>query len=118
MTEYSSLGEANQARHAEWFKDKPVSLLFRATELAGEVGELANCIKKLERERLGVKGTKATLEQVTEELADVVISADLMAMHLGISLADAVQAKFNKTSKSYKLKTTLRLLPKRNKTRK
>jgi NTP pyrophosphatase (non-canonical NTP hydrolase) len=110
VTEYTNLRDANQARHAEWF-NKPVSLLFRATELAGEAGELCNAIKKLERERLGVKGTKATLEQVAEEIADVVIAADLLAMQFNISMAEAVQAKFNATSKKYKLKTTLRLLP-------
>jgi NTP pyrophosphatase (non-canonical NTP hydrolase) len=92
---YNTLRDANRARHAEWFKDKPVSLLFRATELAGEVGELCNCIKKLERERLGVKGTRATLEQVADEIADVVVSADLLAMQFGISIAEAVERKFN-----------------------
>jgi NTP pyrophosphatase (non-canonical NTP hydrolase) len=102
---------ANRARHAEWFKDKPVSLLYRATELAGEVGELCNALKKLERERLGVKGTRATLEHVAEELADVFIAGDLLAMQFGINVGEAVQAKFNKTSKAYGLKTKLQLTP-------
>jgi NTP pyrophosphatase (non-canonical NTP hydrolase) len=116
MTEYSTLRDANQARHEEWFKDKKVSLLYRTTELGGEVGELLNAVKKLERERMGVKGSRATLEQVAEELADVVIACDLLAMQFGISMAEAVQAKFNATSKKYRLKTTLRLMP-NNKTK-
>jgi NTP pyrophosphatase (non-canonical NTP hydrolase) len=108
VTVFNTLRDANLHRHREWFGDKPVSLLFRATELAGEVGELCNAIKKLERERLGVKGSKATLEQLSDELADVVIAADLLAMQFGINVAEAIESKFNKTSKAYKLKTRLK----------
>jgi NTP pyrophosphatase (non-canonical NTP hydrolase) len=111
MSTFNTLRDANRARHAEWFKDKPVSLLFRATELAGEVGELCNAIKKLERERLGVKGTKATLQDVADELADVVISADLLGMQFGINIGEAIERKFNATSTKYKLKTRLQFLP-------
>jgi NTP pyrophosphatase (non-canonical NTP hydrolase) len=111
MTTFSTLRDANRERHKEWFKDKEVSLLFRATELAGEVGELCNVIKKLERERLGVKGSKATLEQVADELADVVISADLLGMQFGINIGEAIERKFNATSTKYRLKTKLQFTP-------
>jgi NTP pyrophosphatase (non-canonical NTP hydrolase) len=108
MTTFNTLRDANQARHAEWFKDKSVSLLYRATELAGEAGELCNVVKKLHRENLGVKGSKAELEQLADELADVVISADLFGMHLGIDIATAIEKKFNETSRKYRLKTKLK----------
>lgn len=64
-------------------------------------------IKKLARERLGLRGTRATKEQLGEELADVVISADLAAMTAGIDLDLAVIAKFNATSEKYGLKTRM-----------
>jgi NTP pyrophosphatase (non-canonical NTP hydrolase) len=48
---------------------------FFVLELAGESGELANIMKKIERERLGWQGSRATEEQLADELADVVICA-------------------------------------------
>jgi NTP pyrophosphatase (non-canonical NTP hydrolase) len=75
--------------------------------MAGEAGEACNEIKKLERERLGLVGSRTTLDKVAEELADVIISTDLIAMELGIDLGEAVKNKFNKTSESYGLKTRI-----------
>jgi len=43
-----------------------VSLLFRGVELGGEAGEALNVIKKLERERLGWRGSRATPEQLAD----------------------------------------------------
>jgi len=90
-----------------------VSLLFRGVELGGEAGEALNVIKKLERERLGWRGSRATPEQLAEELADVVICADLIAMQpdLGIDLGAAVVAKFNATSEARGLKTRIAAPP-------
>lgn len=104
----SDLRAANARRQAEWDKDDKITLSFRGNELAGEVGEACNIIKKLDRERLGIRGSRATKEQLAEELADVVICADLIAMHEGIDLLnDAVPAKFNATSEKVGLKTRL-----------
>lgn len=80
MTYYTTLREANIARQAEWDAGNAITLTYRANELAGEMGEACNVIKKLERERLGIRGSRATLLQLAEELADVVICADLTAM--------------------------------------
>lgn len=93
-----ALREANVARQAAWCADQQPDLSFRGNELGGECGEAQNVIKKLERERHGWAGSRDTLEHLAEELADVVICADLCAMTAGVDLAGAVIAKFNATS--------------------
>jgi NTP pyrophosphatase (non-canonical NTP hydrolase) len=108
MAEFWTLAAANLARHGEWDPSDKITLAFRGNELAGEVGEACNIIKKLERERLGLRGTRVTKEQLAEELADVVICADLVAMSADIDLDAAVRAKFNATSEKYGLETRLR----------
>lgn len=105
--EYQNLRTANEARQIEWDKDNNISLAYRGNELAGEVGEACNVIKKLERERMGIRGSRATAEQLAEELADAVICVDLIAMQAGIDLDAAVRAKFNATSEKYGLATRL-----------
>lgn len=99
------LRACNAIRQSEWDSNDQIDLIYRGNELAGEVGEACNIIKKIERERLGVRGSRATLEQLGEELADVVICADLAAMSAGIDLADAVKRKFDATSAKYGLST-------------
>lgn len=103
MTSFKKLRAANQARDAEWDPDGKIDLGFRAAELGGEVGELLNCIKKLIREQIGIRGSRATMEEVADELADVAICTDLLAMHLGVDLDASVARKFNKTSEKYGL---------------
>lgn len=107
MTTHSTLRAANQARQKEWDAGNQITLAYRGNELAGEVGEACNVLKKLERERLGIRGSRATKEQLAEELADVVICADLIAMDAGIDLDEAVRAKFNATSEKVGLATRL-----------
>ncbi len=109
MTEFCTLAAANFARDAEWNTgSEKMSLAFRGNELAGEVGEACNVIKKLERERLGLRGSRATVGDLAEELADAIICAYLIAMDAGIDLDRAVSAKFNATSEKYGLDTRLR----------
>ena len=98
---------ANETRQQEWDKDGGISPSYRAMELGGEVGEALNVVKKLERERLGIRGSRATVDQLAEELADVVICVDLIAMQYGIDLGRAVVAKFNATSAKVGLLTRL-----------
>lgn len=106
---FEELRDADTARQKEWWKDGAVqpSLAFRGNELAGEVGEACNVIKKLERERLGVAGSRATKQQLADELADVIICADLIAGAEGIDLGEAVCRKFNETSAKVGLTTRL-----------
>jgi len=98
---------ADIAREKVWDPDDLITLTYRSTELAGEVGEACNVVKKLERERLGIRGSRATKEQLAEELADVIICVDLLAMEFNIDLSEAVRAKFNATSVKYDLPTRL-----------
>jgi NTP pyrophosphatase (non-canonical NTP hydrolase) len=98
---------ANQKRQLEWDGDNQLSLTYQGNELAGECGEACNVIKKLERERLGLRGSRATLQDLADELADVVIVADLIAARMGINLAQAVIDKFNATSAKYGLETRM-----------
>lgn len=112
MSEHRTLRTANEFRQREWDKEGGIDASYRGNELAGEVGEACNIIKKLERERLGIRGSRATTAQLAEELADVVICVDLIAMQYGIDLDAAVAAKFNATSQKYGLAT--RLVPEKD----
>lgn len=100
------LREANNKRQIEW-KATDLDLSFKGNELAGEVGEVCNVIKKLERERMGIKGSRDTVEHLAEELSDVVICVDLIAAKVGIDLAQAIISKFNSTSDKVGLETKL-----------
>lgn len=101
------LREANETRQKEWDPSDKITLSYRGNELAGEVGEACNVVKKLERERLGIRGSRDTTEHLAEELADVIICADLIAMQAGVDLAQAVYEKFNATSRKIGLKTLI-----------
>lgn len=108
MTTFNNLRDANIARQAEWDTNDRITLTYRGYELAGECGEACNVIKKIERERLGIRGSRATPEQLAEELADIVICADLVAMGEGIDLQAAIARKFNATSEKVGLATRLK----------
>ena len=107
MKIFASLRIANRARQAEWDIGNKIGLAYRGNELAGEAGEACNVIKKLARERMGIDGSRATVDQLAEELADVVICADLIAMDEGIDLDAAIRRKFNATSAKVGLKTRM-----------
>lgn len=70
--------------------------------LAGEVGELCNVIKKLNRVRDGLPGNKETPQELSialwKEMADVYLYLDLIAQAAKIDLPSAVTLKFNETS--------------------
>lgn len=54
---------------------------FRLNELGGETGEACNLLKKLDREeRLQIKGSRCTNDELADEIADVGICLDLVAM--------------------------------------
>jgi NTP pyrophosphatase (non-canonical NTP hydrolase) len=107
MTDFdcNTLRRANATRQDEWDKDDNVTASYRGNELAGEVGEACNVIKKLERERFGMVGSRSSIAALAEELADVIICVDLIAMQYSIDLETAVQDKFNATSVKYGLAT-------------
>lgn len=65
------------------------------TALAGEVGELANLLKKVRRGDLFISSAR---QDIADEIADVAIYLDLLAYHCGVDLGAAVVSKFNRTS--------------------
>lgn len=75
MTDYTTLRSANAARHKIWMKGEEVGLLWRATELAGEVGEVQSLLsfRSLDEEQFA---------NLSDEIADVIICIDLFLMDL------------------------------------
>jgi hypothetical protein len=101
---------ANIERNREYREmtgGQPLPLLFRAVELAGEIGELVNVIKKMERERLGWRGKKADENMLKEEVGGAFVVFDLLLMDLGIDLADVTTREFNNVSDRLGLTTRL-----------
>lgn len=95
--------EANARRQLQWqtredgtFVCLPVE--YRGNELAGEVGELCNLVKKIAREGYGIRGSRAERQQVARECHDVLICLDLLANSLGVDLTEATIEGFNAVS--------------------
>lgn len=106
---FNSLLAANVSRQNDWCGKETPDLCFRGVELAGETGEACNVIKKLVREQKGWNGSRDTIAHLAEELADVVICANLTAMAAGIDLDKAVENKFNATSEKLGFRQRLKL---------
>jgi len=88
----TALRTVNKLRQAEWDQGAQLTLAFRTIELGGEVGETLNILKKLERERLGIKGSRSSIGALADELADIVICCDLIGMHLNLEPIELPQA--------------------------
>lgn len=97
--------EALAVRDLEWDPYNKLTLEFRGVELAGETGEACNVIKKLVRERLGLRGSRATVQDLKDELEDVIICAALAANAAGIKLN--IADKFNASSRKLGLNVFL-----------
>src|SRR3954470_16512156 len=100
---FKHLRQANENRQIEWEAGSEFSLTYLGNALAGETGEACNVIKKLDRERSNHVGSRATIDDLADELADVIIYADLIAKKEQIDLGEAIRNKFNKTSEKYGL---------------
>lgn len=83
MSEYPTLREANAARHLEWTNNQTVDLVWRGTELAGEIGELIDLLLAPKPELFSWN------EDLWDELADGVICLDLTSMTAGLELPEA-----------------------------
>lgn len=94
----ADLRTINGQRVEAWAEGRPSDPLFWAIELGGEVGEILNVVKKLRREEIGWRGSRASVSDLADEIADGLICLDSLARHYGIDLATATAAKFNKTS--------------------
>ncbi|MFZ9386380.1 MAG: hypothetical protein ACO25B_00740 [Chitinophagaceae bacterium] len=105
----AALRPINVQRATEGFRcydNQP--LTYWTTALAGEVGELCNMIKKLQRvEKGGLDGGSSYTardinnEMLKEEIGGIAIYLDLLASLLGISLEEAIIDTFNSKSKKY-----------------
>lgn len=93
------LRNASILRESKWPGAYAITPSYRGNELGGECGEAQNIIKKLERERLGIAGSRSTPDALGEELADIIICCDLIAQDYDIDLWTEIVKKFNKTSK-------------------
>lgn len=92
------LRRVNLARYEAWVEGADAGIMFDALELGGEVGELLNVVKKLEREERGWRGSRANPADFDDECADVMICLDKLARRRNVDLAAATIAKFNATS--------------------
>ncbi len=105
-----TLRTINAERLAAWEGEVKVDAMFHAVELGGEVGELLNVVKKLHREALGWRGSRAAPEDLSNEIGDVLICLDKLAAHFSIDLASATANKFNATSEKVGLPQRIRRL--------
>lgn len=87
---YDNFQEAQIARVRAWEGGNPAAfpLSFYANELFGEAGEAANVIKKLDREKGGAPGSRATEEQLYDELADIMICLRNLSIKAGCGEMD------------------------------
>lgn len=92
------LRKVNAERWAAWSGSSDADPLFMSNEFAGEAGEVCNVVKKLVRETRGWKGSRSSVEDLGDEIADAVICLDSLARAYGLNLADVVTVKFDKTS--------------------
>ncbi len=76
-------------------------------EMSAAAGRACNIIKKLERERHGMVGSRATSDDLQVELQQTVFWAYRIAGILGIDLARMIATKFNATSVKYGLTTMM-----------
>lgn len=108
----SELRDKSVKRAIEGFNTyENVSILFFTTALAGELGELCNLVKKLERVKAGgldagtnEKAKDINRDKLAEEIGGIAIYLDLLASRLGIDLEQAIIKTFNDKSKQYDLK--------------
>jgi NTP pyrophosphatase (non-canonical NTP hydrolase) len=114
MINFDHLTEQNFKRCTEDFKHplESWSIAEWTNAMAGECGEACNITKKLLRFRSGHghmndKSEGTLRKALGEELADVVLYADLIASSMGLCLGELVVDKFNKDSLKHGAKTTL-----------
>lgn len=100
-----TIRRANAARQREWDGNADFSLLFFSNALAGEAGEVANVVKKMERHRMGLRGSIADPNALGFELADVLTYTDLTALRADLDLGYVFVRKFNEVSAKYGMRT-------------
>ncbi|WP_156359626.1 MazG-like family protein [Sphingomonas sp. Leaf28] len=94
----AQLRRVNLARYEAWVEGADAGIMFDALELGGEVGELLNVVKKLEREERGWRGSREAPKDFADECADVLICLDKLARRRNVDLTAVTISKFNATS--------------------
>ena len=94
----NQLRRVNADRYYAWTDGADAGIMFDALELGGEVGELLNIVKKLDREERGWRGSRADPAGFADECADVLICLDKLARRQDVDLEAVTIAKFNGTS--------------------
>lgn len=89
----------NAERQKLWDPDNVLDLSFKALEFSGEAGELASKVKKLVRQELGVVGSRIDMAEIEEEVADVLITLDLLCSKMDIDIEKVTKEKFNTVSR-------------------
>jgi NTP pyrophosphatase (non-canonical NTP hydrolase) len=111
---FAALAEQNRTRVHRWHgpDSDPWSGADWSNAMCGEAGEAANVVKKLRRLETAIPdgryhGTTVTtvdrdelVHGLGDELADLLIYADLLAAHYGIDLEQHVRDKFNRVSEA------------------
>jgi NTP pyrophosphatase (non-canonical NTP hydrolase) len=87
QVKFRTLREANEARHAEWTNSQTVELTWRGTELAGEIGELA--------EMLMAAVSDGWRQALADEIGDGIICIDLTAMSAGCKPLWPISASYD-----------------------
>lgn len=105
---FPQFSDINRTRCSRWHEEdgEPWSAADWSNALCGEAGELANKVKKYRRLETNVvhresEDRDSLIAAIGDEIADVVIYADLVADYFGLDLAEIVAAKFNKTSEEF-----------------
>lgn len=108
---------ANVRRSEESFGHliKDWNVLEWAGAMGGEAGEALNMAKKIRRgdydlhEHVTIKGIRQTAaEHLADEVADMIIYADLLLARIGIDMEVAIAHKFDRTS--YERGSSIRLV--------
>jgi NTP pyrophosphatase (non-canonical NTP hydrolase) len=108
MLDFTRFSAVNWARCLKWHDPQSWSVAEWTNAMAGEAGEACNAAKKLLRLEQDLKGPngyhnnaasrEVAIATIADELADVVIYADLVARRIGVNLGEVIVKKFNATS--------------------
>ena len=85
---------------AEEVSEKNIHILqFLVLSLAGEVGELANCVKKVVR---GDENLASSKDRISEELTDILIYVLKLAYQMNIDLEESYLQKLETNKSRFK----------------
>lgn len=121
VDQFDSLRNANHSRDQLWDPEGKLSTLFRSTEFseegaevleivnqlvcavafAAKIGKVLGVVKKLEREAMGLKGSRKTVDDLKIEIGDTMITFDLLCMQYGIDIWECTKTSFNNKSKEH-----------------